>query len=88
MNQEEYAQWELDAARALQSRYNQAQITCVLRWFRGIKGADERELVGDAAVDGMLVFVCAKDNFDIYNSLMARLFVYAPLILREEGLLV
>lgn len=31
----------------------------------------------------MLVFTDAKDNFDLYNSLMARLFIYAPLILLE-----
>lgn len=83
MNQEEYKRWEHDADNALSGRYTQAERATVLAWFRTIKGADERELVGNAEVDAMLVFVGAKGSFDLYNSLMARLFVYAPLILKE-----
>ena len=82
MNQEEYKRWEGDADRALSGRYTPAERTTILRWFRTIKGADERELVGNDEVEAMLTFVAAKGGFDLYNSLMARLFIYAPLILK------
>ena len=82
MNQEEYKVWEQDAARALSGRYNQAEIETVLEWFRRIKGAEERDLIGHDEVEAMLLFVQAQGNFDLYNSLMARLFIYAPLILK------
>lgn len=85
MDQEQYAQWEDDARRALTGRYGAADIETILSWFRSIKGADERELVGHKEVEAMLTFVSARGNFDLYNSLMARLFVYAPLILLESA---
>ena len=83
MNQEQYAKWEYDARRALSGRYTDAEIDILLRWFRCIKGADERDLIGHEAVEAMLVFTEAGGRFDLYNSLMARLFVYAPLILAQ-----
>lgn len=83
MNKEEYLRWEADARRALAGRYSDVEIEVILDWFRNIKGSDERELIGNEEVDAMLKFVCARERFDLYNSLMARLFVYAPLILEE-----
>ncbi len=83
MNEQEYTIWENDARRALSGRYSEAEIKEVLDFFRCIKGADERELVGDKEVEAFLVFSDAKGNFDLYNSMMARLFIYAPLILRQ-----
>lgn len=83
MNQEEYAKWEQDARRALAGRYASEEIDVLLSWFRSIKGADERDLIGHEAVEAMLVFTDAQGHFDLYNSLMARVFVYAPLILAE-----
>lgn len=84
MNREEYARWEADADRALSGRYTPQERAIILAWFRSIKGQDERELIGNEQVEAMLVFVTAAGNFDLYNSLMARLFIYAPLILRED----
>ncbi len=89
MNEKEYLKWQQDARRALSGRYSDDEIDIVLSWFRGIKGQAERDMVGSAEVDAMLVFVSAGKRFDMYNSLMARLFVYAPFILDEakaEGL--
>ncbi len=83
MNHEEYLQWERDAEMALSGRYSPDDIRTILEWFRCIKGADERALIGDEAVDAMLVFTGEGERFDLYNSLMARAFVYAPLILAE-----
>jgi hypothetical protein len=76
--------WEEDAARALSGIYTPAQSKTVLTWFRRMKGVDEEELIGKRAVQSMSTFVGAKDNFDVYSSLMARLFIYAPLILKER----
>lgn len=81
MNVQEYERWEQDARRALSGRYASEEIDTILGWFRSIKSVDERELIGDAEVRAMLTFVAARGNFDLYNSLMARLFIYAPLIL-------
>jgi len=83
MNQEEYRAWESDADVALSGRYVHAERKIILDWFRSIKGADERDLIGHEAVEAMLVFVCAQGKHDLYNSLMARAFIYAPFILEE-----
>lgn len=85
MNREEYAKWEEDAARALSGRYTPAEIKIVLDWFRSIKGADERDLAGNEEVECFLKVSNARDNFDLYKSLMCRLFIYAPLILKEAA---
>lgn len=85
MNREQYAQWRADAARALSGRYKPEEIEIVLDWFDGIKGQEERDLIGSDEVDAMLVFVSARGAHDLYNSLMARVFVYAPFILKEDA---
>lgn len=85
MNEEEWANWETDARLALSGIYKEDEITIVLDWFRSIKGARERELIGDEAVEAMLTFVTARGKFNLYNSLMARIFIYAPLILEENA---
>ena len=84
MNHEEYLRWDADANRALAGKYTQEERAIILRWFRNIKGQEERELIGNEEVEAMLTFVGAAGNFDVYNSMMARLFIYAPLILKEE----
>lgn len=83
MNKEEYLKWRMDAATCLMLRYNAEDTEKVLCWFDYIKGREERELVGDESVECMLKFVTSCDNFDMYNSLMCRLFIYAPLILKQ-----
>lgn len=85
MDQELYQAWERDAAHALSGRYSAPDIELVLDWFRNIRTTRERELIGEEALAAMLVFVKAKEGFDLYHSLMARLFIYAPLILAEAG---
>lgn len=85
MNTQEFQKWEQDARQALLNLYTPAETEVVLRWFRNIKGQEERDLVGNEEVESMLKFVCAQSNFNMYNSLMSRLFIYAPLILKEHG---
>jgi hypothetical protein len=83
MNQTEYAEWERDAYMALGGKYTIDEIIIILEWFAGIKGQDERDMIGNEAVEAHLVFVTAGGKFDLYNSLMSRLFIYAPFILEQ-----
>jgi len=84
MNEREYLKWQDDARAALSRIYTESEVETVLAWFRSIKGADERELVGDKAVDSMDLIYEAWDSFSLYHSLMARLWFYAPLILSTK----
>jgi hypothetical protein len=83
MNTQEYEVWVRDARNALSGRYSEVEVNVIMDWFRRIKGQDERDLIGNAEVEAMLVFTKPQGLFDLYNSLMARAFVYAPLILKE-----
>ncbi len=84
MNLEQLKVWERDADVALSGRYNAEERAIIMDWFRHIKGQDERDLIGNEQVEAMLVFVTAGGKHDTYNSLMARLFIYAPFILEEH----
>ena len=83
MNEQEYAQWENDANWALTGKYTGPEANIIIGWFRSIDGRQERNLIGDEAVDAFQIFCAAKGNFNLYDSLMSRLFIYAPLILKE-----
>ena len=87
MNRDQYNQWREHARQLLLNLYTETQVRVVLHWFDNIKGAGERDLVGNDEVNAMLTFAQARNSFDLYNSLMARIFIYAPLILKEDGLL-
>ena len=91
MNQQEYQKWKDDAQAALLRIYTPEETEKVMDWFRHIKGQEERDLIGNDTVEAMLVFVTCRgrldgtrdfNSADTYNSLMARLFVYAPIILK------
>lgn len=82
MDLSEYSNWRNHAKLSLQPLYSPDEIEIILRWFDNIRGSCERDLVGDESVEAMLVFVNSCDTFDLYNSLMSRLFIYAPLILK------
>lgn len=83
MNEEQWKEWESNAKLALFPKYTPEEIDQVLKWFKSIKASKEKDLIGEEALSAMLTFVSAGDNFDMYNSLMARLFIYAPLILKS-----
>lgn len=93
MNEQEWKQWLLDARACLicTHKYSDTEISTIIDWFKHIKGSDERHLIGDKAVDAHSVIVQASikrlGSFDLYGSLMARLFIYAPLILKEKNTL-
>lgn len=83
MNEQEYRKWEQDALRALSGKYSEQQALAVIDWFSRIKGSTEIELLGVDRAGAMLKFVDNGADFDLYDTLMARLFIYAPLILKQ-----
>lgn len=93
MNEQEWKQWLLDARACLicTNKYSSAEISTIIDWFYHIRGSNERHLIGDKAVDAHSI-VCQATidrlgSFDLYGSLMSRLFIYAPLILKEKNTL-
>lgn len=83
MNHVEYGKFEIDARTALGGKYSPEQIDVILDWFRTIDTRGEINLIGIDRFDSMLIFIVNKP-FNFYDSLMARLFIYAPLILKKE----
>ncbi len=92
MNEQEWKNWLLDARACLicTKKYSGEEISKIMTWFQHIRGSDERALIGDKAVDALSVVnkatIDRTGSFDLYGSLMARLFIYAPLILKEKTL--
>ena len=93
MNEKDWKQWLLDAQLCLicTKKYSGEEISTIIDWFYHIRGSDERALIGDEAIDALSIVNKATINrpcsFDLYGSLMARLFIYAPLILKEDNML-
>jgi hypothetical protein len=88
MNATEWNNWFDDAYKMLEiGGYSEEQISIILKWFRHIRGSAERGLIGDAAVDGHLAMIQGAidktGKLDLYGSMTSRLFIYAPLILKE-----
>lgn len=83
MNQVEYDKFAVDARNALSGKYSPEQIDVILDWFQTIDTRGEINLIGIDRFDSMLIFIVNKP-FNLYDSLMARLFIYAPLILKKE----
>ena len=87
MNEIEYAKWRKDAGEAMGRRgYTIGEIVYLLNWFDRIKGSGERDLIGEARLNAFSVFSCAKPmdgKWNLYDSMMARLFIYAPYIVEE-----
>ena len=84
MNELEYKQWRLDAAMCLSCKYSESEVLTILRWFDRIKGAGERDLIGELRLNAFSDFSSAEPSdgkWSLYNSLMSRLWIYAPYIL-------
>ena len=86
MNEELFKQWCVDAKRALSGRYTEPETEIIVEWFSRIKASDERRLIGDNGIESMLEFFNSAGYVDVYSSMMCRLFIYAPLILKEHSL--
>lgn len=90
MNESEFKKWLDDASAILAiAGYSPKDSKIIIEWFRSMKGSDERLLIGNKAVNGHLIMVAASigklGKFDLYGSMMSRLFIYAPLILKEHS---
>lgn len=91
MNEQQLAVWTQDARACLYvtHKYTSEEIDGIMYWFKNISGSAERGLVGDAAVDAHVVMIQSliKEGMNypewLYFSLMSRLFIYAPLIVKE-----
>ena len=88
MNEAEYKQWRDDAKDALLKLYSEEQAGVVLEWFDRIKATAEYDLLGNCArYESMVSFINTGGEegvWKLYNTMMARMFMYAPLILKEH----
>jgi hypothetical protein len=89
MNQEEYQQWRIEAFAALTaSRYTKEEADIIIDWMDRIKASNERELLGDKRFQAMIEYYEVDNgeikDWSLYNSLMSRMWNFAPFILREE----
>lgn len=83
MNQEEYAQWRSDALVMLNLRYTTEESDIIIDWMDRIKGADERSLMGEIRTHLDAILDLDKE-WNLYNSLTYRMWLYAPHILRDD----
>lgn len=87
MNRDEYQSWRNDAKQGLEkASYSADEIKIILKWFDNIKGAGERDLLGEDRMNAYMIYAYPEDisDFKLYNSLMSRLWMYAPLIIKEH----
>lgn len=84
MNREEYAKWRSDALVMLNLRYSPNESRVIIEWMDRIKGAAERDLMGEIRthLDAILDL---DINWDLYNSLTYRMWLYAPYILIDDA---
>ena len=85
MNEQEWYNWKSDAITSLRLKYSQEETDKIMNFFERIKGKRERLLVGDENVDKLCdLFEDQPFPFNLYTSLMMRLWFYAPYILLQE----
>jgi len=89
MFESEYYQWRSDIVTMLQCKYTEEQANIIANWFDRIKCADECDLIGEESVKALSNIVnnslAEKGVWNLYNSLTARVWLYADLILKNEN---
>jgi hypothetical protein len=83
MNEKEYIQWRSDAQGALSFKYSPAEVDTILCWWDTIRGSEERELIGESRFNGMMEFLSLSEEWTGYDANMARIWIYAPYILKR-----
>lgn len=87
MGTEQNQQWLKDAKEALCKVYTEKEADIIVDWFYTIKGRKERDLVGDEKVDAHSTMIGDDIEsirfFSVYASMMSRMWIYAPYILKE-----
>ena len=88
MNEDEYVDWEDDAFNCLSYKYEKKEVYTVLRWFRSIKASKEAALIGSERLEAYRIFhgdPDANPHYNLYDSMMIRVWAYAPAILKEHN---
>ena len=89
MNEQELKEWFHSAHLVLiVLMYSEAEIEIILDWFRNIQGSAERLLIGNEAVDAHSIVaksLSEKTENWLSYSLMSRLVIYSPLILKQNN---
>ena len=90
MGPEDYKQWTEDAIVALSKFYSENEVKIIMDWFSYFKCRDEIDLLGQERFDCMMYYIEEEDIglFHLYTNMMSRLWRYAPLILKEAGIVV
>lgn len=83
MDKEAWEKWWVDAYKALRAKYDEKQSTKIVDWFYTIKASKEIALVGEEKMNALRVLY-EGPHFDLYHSLMYRMWVYAPYIIAEK----
>lgn len=87
MNEKEYYAWQDTVTQVLiLSGYSNEEICKILRWWDGIKGRLEKELVGEKTFDALynLLDDTMKDRgYNSQRDWTIRILFYAPYILKE-----
>ena len=87
MNKEEYIEWKLDVIHCLNCKYLFKEITIILNWFDRIKASEESALIGPERLEAYRIFHGDPDtnpHYNLYDSLMIRVWAYAPAILKQH----
>lgn len=88
MDEQEQLKWESDALQALSAKYTPRQAEIVVQWMRGIKTSEENKLIGPRALECWIEFSYKLQKYgeraDVYSTMMARAFLYAPTILKQH----
>lgn len=84
MNEREYLNWEQDVLHCLSVKYSEEEIWQILYWFQNIRSSGERDLIGQKRIDAFQKFFPYNDKWNLYDSMMVRVWVYAPYILEMK----
>lgn len=84
MNLAQYYNWRANALTSLSYVYTIEESYKVLDWFDRIKGEEEYELTGHVTQESLRSIRDQTMNFNLYNDLMMRVWLYAPFIIAEK----
>ena len=88
MNAKEYIEWRLDVYHCLGCKYSSKEITIIVEWFDLIKGKKEAALIGPDRLEAYRMFNGDPDtnpHYNLYDSMMIRVWAYAPAILKAHN---
>jgi hypothetical protein len=85
MNEHEYNDWRKTMIYLLMKRgYAGFEAEKVMKWWDGIKGKYEVELVGEDNFNKIRAIIDAMQPYNSFDSWTIRVLFYAPFILKEN----